>query len=51
MAQIQQTAMDDSAIASVEANGFYQTPNSMAIKAIRSKLTLLTGHYGLICKW
>ena len=39
MAQIQQTAMDDSAIASVEANGFYQTPNSMAIKAIRSKLT------------
>ncbi len=39
MAQIQQTAMDDSAIASVEPNGFYQTPNSMAIKAIRSKLT------------
>ncbi|MBE9216899.1 hypothetical protein IQ247_30335 [Plectonema cf. radiosum LEGE 06105] len=39
MAQIQQTAMDDSAIASVEPNGFYQTPNSMAIKAINSKLT------------
>ncbi|NJM22954.1 MAG: hypothetical protein HC907_31805 [Richelia sp. SM1_7_0] len=39
MAQIQQTAMNDSAIASVEPNGFYQTPNSMAMKAIRSKLT------------
>ena len=39
MTQIQQTAMNDSAISSMEPNGFYQTPNSMAMKAIRNKLT------------
>ncbi len=32
-------AVSDGIHKSVETNGFYQTPNSMAIKAIRGKLT------------
>ena len=37
--QTKSSAISDSTLPSVEPNGFYQTPNSMAIKAIRSKLT------------
>jgi hypothetical protein len=37
--QTQANAVSDGIHKSVETNGFYQTPNSMAIKAIRGKLT------------
>ena len=37
--QTQANAISDGIHKSVETNGFYQTPNSMAIKAIRGKLT------------
>ena len=33
------TVVSDAPMSRVEANGFYQTPNSMTIKAIRAKLT------------
>lgn len=33
------TIVPDSLMRSVEPDGFYQTPNSMTIKAIRAKLT------------
>ena len=39
MTQTQQTVISSVTLASVEPKGFYQTPNSMAIKAINSKLT------------
>ncbi|NJN12942.1 MAG: hypothetical protein HC815_35435, partial [Richelia sp. RM1_1_1] len=39
MTQTQQTVISGVTLASVEPKGFYQTPNSMAIKAINSKLT------------
>ena len=37
--QKQLTVVPHSPMFSVEPDGFYQTPNSMAIKAIRAKLT------------
>ena len=37
--QTKLSAISDSTLPSVEPNGFYQTPNLMAIRAIRSKLT------------
>ena len=33
------TVVSDTPMSGIEANGFYQTPNSMTIKAIRAKLT------------
>ena len=37
--QTKLTVVPDSPMSGVEPDGFYQTPNSMAIKAIRAKLT------------